>query len=217
MTILNLKNYCKFIWTVDGLTWGLSMRIVVVEKKGCKKSSKGVDGTCLAGNRPERRCRRFPGERWSMGQNSEPRRDIRRLSLRRSFLVWVACAMLGWVVGLVSLYYVIRTNETITAQDDSSRSDTDAVAESVSPDAAGRPPSVAEIEELRDIAPAAGPGGKATSTPGTLEESGMGKESVAPRSGSELESLDDIAPAAGAGTALPSEESEGTPPISDDQ
>ncbi len=152
-----------------------------------------------------------------MGQNSEPRSEIRRLSLRRSFLVWVACAMLGWVVGLVSLYYVIRTNETITAQDDSSRSDTESFAESVSPDAVDRPPSVAEIEELRDIAPAADPGEKTTSTQGALEESGVGEESVAPRSGSELETLDDIAPAAGAETALPSEESEGSPPISDDQ
>ena len=129
--------------------------------------------------------------------------------------------MLGWVVGLVSLYYVIRTNETITAQEGGSPSDTEAIAESGSPDDVDRPPSVAEIDELRDIAPAAGPSDAATSTldvlPGALDESGMRENLVAPPSGSEIEVLDDIAPAAGAETDLRSEESEGSSQNSDDQ
>ncbi len=52
MNILNLKNYCKFIWAVDGLTWGLSMRIVVMEKKGCEKKQQGSRRNLFGGKSP---------------------------------------------------------------------------------------------------------------------------------------------------------------------
>ena len=156
-----------------------------------------------------------------MGPNLEPPSDSRRLSLRRSLLVWVACAMLGWVVGLVSLYYVIRTNETITAQQRLSPSDSEAIADSQSPDATDKQPSVAEIEELRKIAPAAGPSGAATGpstlTPESVDEMEAQDNIVAPPSDSEAEVLDDIAPAAGPEADDSSEELIDNPPIMNEQ
>ena len=133
-----------------------------------------------------------------MGQNQESRSESRRLSLRRSLLVWVACAVFGWVIGLVSLYYVIRTNETITAQDQTTSAATESVAETGAPATEDQPPSESEIEALRDVRPAAGPGAEMGSVSESPADKAVGEGQAAPPPETEINRLDDDPPGPGA-------------------
>ncbi len=100
--------------------------------------------------------------------------------------------MVGWVIGLVSLYYVIRTNERMIAEEPTIPTETGTVAEG-EPSEGELPPSIAEIETLQKVAPAAGPGAGTEQPSPTDCESG---ESTDP--GSENTPENDCLPEAGA-------------------
>ena len=60
---------------------------------------------------------------------------------RRAILVWIGCALAGWVFALVSIYSVVRFGDTLTA---AFRSGEPTIADQK------------QDEEISDIAPAAG-------------------------------------------------------------
>lgn len=82
----------------------------------------------------------------------------RRLPLAKSILVWVSGAVLGWVVTVVSVYYVIRTDNVVASK------------EEVSPTAIGdaahkndqKNIAKDKSEQLEPIEPASGPNPGAT-------------------------------------------------------
>ena len=77
----------------------------------------------------------------------------RRLPLAKSILVWVAGAVLGWVVTVISVYYVIRTDSMMASKETTPPT---AVGEQVKP---GEKNKLAKEkqEQLEPVEPAAGP------------------------------------------------------------
>ncbi len=46
-----------------------------------------------------------------------PKRRIKRpLSVRKAVLIWIGCALAGWVVAIVSMYSVLRFGDTLMAR-----------------------------------------------------------------------------------------------------
>ena len=60
------------------------------------------------------------------------------LPVRKAILVWIGCALAGWVFALVSIYSVVRFGDTLTAAFRDEK------------------PAVSDQQKLEEIAPAAG-------------------------------------------------------------
>ncbi|MGB8275229.1 MAG: hypothetical protein WCF16_08195 [Alphaproteobacteria bacterium] len=78
----------------------------------------------------------------------------RRLPLAKSILVWVSGAVLGWVVTVISVYYVIRTESVVATKE--SEGPPPAIGEAATPE--GKSKMAREKpEELQPVEPASGP------------------------------------------------------------
>lgn len=73
--------------------------------------------------------------------NNTQDKNMNRLSMRHSIMVWVAGAILGWFVAVVSVWSVLKTTESNIAENTPEQ-------EQISPDAA---------EKMEQVLPAAGP------------------------------------------------------------
>ncbi|MFQ5785472.1 MAG: hypothetical protein ACE5H8_11710 [Alphaproteobacteria bacterium] len=76
-----------------------------------------------------------------------------RLSARHSVLIWVAGAIVGWVVAFVGVYYAIRSGDNVFAEFFSMSS---THKEETAGSAGDRGLSDEDLKALQEIAPAAG-------------------------------------------------------------